>query len=220
MRRRSGVRSKLIFVTMKTSDLLTFLGVATRHPRTVGAIAPSARALCRRLAQIVPSVRPSTVVELGAGTGAVSDAIRQRLQPGSRHIALEIDKEFATRLRRSRPDLEVINADATSLGSILEDRGVHQVDAIVSGLPWSLFPPAQQRKILNDVGWLLAPDAAFTTFAYLHALQLSGARRLRRNLHESFDEVITSRSVWWNAPPALTYVCRRPRQRAWRGARV
>ncbi|WP_432973668.1 class I SAM-dependent methyltransferase [Dactylosporangium sp. CA-233914] len=197
---------------MTTSDLLTFLSAAARNPTVVGAIAPSAARLCRRLAQIVPSTRPSTVVELGAGTGAVSDAISRRLQPGSRHIALEIDRRLASRLHHSRSHLEVVTADASDLGAVLEARGVERVDAVVSGLPWSLIPPARQGRILTDVGRLLAPDAAFTTFAYLHALQLSGARRLRQLLDESFDEVITSRCVWRNVPPALTYICRRPRR--------
>jgi hypothetical protein len=30
-------------------------------------------------------------------------------------------------------------------------------------------------------------------------------------LGEVFDEVLTTRTIWWNLPPAVTYACRRPR---------
>ncbi|GAA1861027.1 class I SAM-dependent methyltransferase [Asanoa iriomotensis] len=196
------------------SDLLAFLDAAARQPRSVGAIAPSGPALCRRLAQIVPRTHVSTVVELGAGTGSVSDAIGRRLLPGSRHLAVEIDERLADRLRARRPDLDVVVADAADLRAILRERGVHRVDAVVSGLPWSLFPAAVQQRILTAVADVLAPGAGFATFAYLHALPLAGARGLRRLLDDTFDEVVASASVWRNLPPALTYTCRRPTARS------
>ncbi|GIF64057.1 hypothetical protein Ais01nite_20920 [Asanoa ishikariensis] len=195
-------------------DLLAFLDAASRNPRSVGAIAPSAPQLCRRLAQIVPRTHVSTVVELGAGTGAVSDAIGRRLLPGSRHLAIEIDPRLAERLSARRPDLEVVVADAADLRAVLRERGVDRVDAVVSGLPWSLFPAAAQQRIMTAVAQVLAPGAGFATFAYLHALPLAGARGLRRLLHGTFDEVIASASVWRNLPPALTYTCRRPTARS------
>ncbi|GIF47269.1 phospholipid N-methyltransferase [Asanoa ferruginea] len=196
------------------ADLRVFLDAAARRPHSVGAIAPSAPQLCRRLAQIVPRTHVSTVVELGAGTGTVSDAIGERLVPGSRHLAIEIDPSLATRLQGRRPDLEVVVGDAADLRAILSERGVDRVDAVVSGLPWSLFPAAAQQRIMTAVAHVLAPGAGFATFAYLHALPLAGARGLRRLLHDTFDEVIASASVWRNLPPALTYTCRRPTVRS------
>ncbi len=196
---------------MVSSDLGVFLGAAVRNPRLIGAVAPSSPRLCAQLAEIVPTDRPAVVVELGPGTGAVSTAIARRLPEGSRHIAIELDAELADRVRATRPDIEVVTGNAADLAEILGGLGVGPVDAVVSGLPWSLIPPADQRRILDGVAGALAPGAAFTTFAYLHALRMKGARRLRALLHAGFDEVITSRSVWLNTPPALTYVCRRPR---------
>ena len=42
---------------------------------------------------------------------------------------------------------------------------------------------------------------------------MDGARRFRALLDEVFDEVLTTRTVWRNLPPAVSYVCRRPRPR-------
>jgi phosphatidylethanolamine/phosphatidyl-N-methylethanolamine N-methyltransferase len=198
-------------VTTTSNDLRAFFAAVTRNPMGVGAVAPSAASLCRRLAEIVPSVDPSVVLELGPGTGAVSNAIGRRLVDGSRHVAIELDPQLATHLQASYPKTEVVNGNAADLAEILNGKGISQVDAVVSGLPWSLIPSDQQRRIILTAASMLAPGAAFTTFAYLHALPMSRARELRKLLREAFDEVIITRSVWWNAPPALTYVCRRPR---------
>lgn len=48
------------------------------------------------------------------------------------------------------------------------------------------------------------------TFAYRHATCLSGASRFAGLLHDTFDEVLCSRTIWRNLPPAAVYVCRRP----------
>lgn len=200
--------------TRRTGDFRAFVSAVARNPGTVGAVAPSSAGLADCLAGIVPSTGTPTVVELGPGTGSVSAAVDRRLPPGGRHLAVEIDPILAERLRSRRPGLEVINGDAAELTALLAARGVDSVDAVVCGLPWSLFAPEAQQAIMSQIGEVLAPGAAFTTFAYLHAKALGGARRFRRLLEASFDEVITTRAVWRNLPPALVYVCRRPRSGA------
>lgn len=84
---------------------------------------------------------------------------------------------------------------------------------MVSGLPWALLGVAVQERIVDQVVEALTPHGAFTTFAYVHALPLSPARRFRSLLRTRFDEVLPTHCVWRNTPPAITYVCRRPKVR-------
>ncbi|MBE9375303.1 methyltransferase domain-containing protein [Saccharopolyspora sp. HNM0983] len=162
------------------------------------------------MAAVVPSGDAPVVVELGPGTGSLSRAVSARMPSAGRHIAVELDPGMADYLRTRLPWLEVVEGDAAELDQLLANAGVGSVDAVISGLPWSIFPADAQHAILHQVGGMLAPGAAFTTFAYLHALGMSGARGFRRRLDENFDEVLTSRTVWRNAPPARIYTCRRP----------
>jgi hypothetical protein len=37
------------------------------------------------------------------------------------------------------------------------------------------------------------------------------AKRVQRNLEAIFEEVVVTRTVWANVPPAVVYVARRPR---------
>jgi phospholipid N-methyltransferase len=189
-------------------DLMTFLSSAVRAPAVVGAIAPSGRALSDLLASVAPATPSSVVVELGPGTGVVSAALRRRLPEGARHVAVELDPGMVAHLRRTRPWLEVVEGDAIDLQKLLADVGVTRADAVVSGLPWTLFPAAAQSGIIEQVMRVLAPGAAFTTFAYSHVTRLPTQRRFRELLERSFDDVTVTPTVWRNLPPALAYQCR------------
>jgi phosphatidylethanolamine/phosphatidyl-N-methylethanolamine N-methyltransferase len=189
-----------------------FLAAVARNPTKVGAIAPTSATMAELLTRIVPQSGAPVVVELGPGTGAVTGVIDDRLPPDARHIAVELDAEMADFLERTHPGLEVIQGDAVKIGALLAEHGVEHADAVVSGLPWSLFDDVTQTAILSQIAEVVGPDGAFTTFAYRHGLLLSAARRFRRALHETFEEVMVTTTIWRNVPPAFGYVCRRPRR--------
>jgi phosphatidylethanolamine/phosphatidyl-N-methylethanolamine N-methyltransferase len=191
--------------------LLAFLAAVLRSPATVGAVAPSSPHLAARLAAIVPRVGEPVVVELGPGTGSVTTAIEYRLASRGRHVAVEIDPVLANYLRAEHTGVEVLVGDAAELERLFAQYQVSAVDAVVSGLPWALIDAEVQRAIVDATARSLRPGGCFTTFAYLHALSMTRARQFRALLGEVFDEVLTTRTVWWNLPPAVTYVCRRPR---------
>jgi phosphatidylethanolamine/phosphatidyl-N-methylethanolamine N-methyltransferase len=189
-----------------------FLAAALRRPATMGAIAPSSPRLGAVLASVVPRAGKPVVVELGPGTGAVSAVIAEKLPAGARHLAVELDPDMVGFLRRTHPGLEVIQGNAADLGALLAERGITKVDAVICGLPWALFDDTTQTALLGEISRVIGDRGAFTTFAYLHGMTLGAARRFRRRLRDTFDEVLVSATVWRNLPPAFVYVCRRPRQ--------
>ena len=188
-----------------------FFAALLRKPGQIGAVAPSSPSLAGVIASVVPTAGAPVVVELGPGTGAVTTAIDARLDPGARHLAVELDPRMAGFLRQAHPGLEVVEGDAAKLQSLLEERGVEHADAVVSGLPWALFDDVTQASILGQVAAVIGPDGVFATFAYRHGMALAAARRFRRTLHATFAEVQLTPTVWRNMPPAFVYVCRHPR---------
>ncbi|MCO1582120.1 MULTISPECIES: class I SAM-dependent methyltransferase [unclassified Crossiella] len=196
------------------SSLAVFVSAVLRQPSLIGAVVPSSPALAARLASVVPGQGEPLVVELGAGTGAVSGAIESRLGGRGRYLAIELEEDLATHVQAAYPKIEVVNANAADLDKVLADRGVGEpgmVDAVVSGLPWVLIPEQVQRQIIGHVADGIGQTGVFTTFAYVHALGMVGARKFRILLESVFDEVLLTRVVWRNVPPAITYVCRRPK---------
>jgi hypothetical protein len=110
--------------------------------------------------------------------------------------------------RRRRAERRAVGRD---LREVLAERGHHSADVIVSGLPWAAFAASLQHDLLDTLTGALAPHGAFTTFAYAHTRRAPPARRLRQSLGGWFEEVVVSRTVWANMPPAFVYFCRRPR---------
>lgn len=152
------------------------------------------------------------MVELGPGTGSATTAIEYRLAGRGRHVAIEIDPGLATYLRAQHSSVEVLVGDAVELERLFAEHRVAAVDAVISGLPWSLIEADAQWTIIDATARSLGPGGCFTTVAYLHALSMTRARQFQALLGEIFHEVLTTRTVWWNVPPAVTYVCRKPRQ--------
>ncbi|WP_061289761.1 class I SAM-dependent methyltransferase [Herbidospora cretacea] len=189
-----------------------FFGQFMRSPASVGAIAPSSRRLAEAVCVPIPEQGDPVVVELGPGTGSFTAEIQRRLGGRGRHLAVEINPKLAAHLSDRHPGVEVVVDDACGLPALLADRGVAKADVIISGLPWAAFSPKLQDSLLKAILGSMAPGGAFTMFAYVHAMLLPPALRIRRSLFGSFEEVVMGRTVWPNLPPAFVYHARRPRE--------
>ncbi|MHB9856756.1 class I SAM-dependent methyltransferase [Streptomyces sp. YIM S03343] len=193
------------------SEPSRFVREFVRDPLRVGAVAPSSPRLAERVVAPVPETGDPVIVELGPGTGVFTAAIQRRLAGRGRHLAVEINPRFADRLRERFPGVDVVAGDAARLPDILTTRGLDRADAVISGLPWTAFLPDAERGLVAAVTAGLVPDGAFTTFTYVFGRWAPPAVRLRRLLCAAFEELVPSRTVWANLPPALVYHARRPR---------
>ncbi|MHA6801311.1 class I SAM-dependent methyltransferase [Bounagaea algeriensis] len=193
----------------KVSEYRTFLGSAVRKPRMMGAATPTSPAVAATVAQVVPTTGTPVVVELGPGTGSLSEGIHRRLPSGARHIGIELGAELAEHLRTHKPWMEVVHGDARELGTLLGGLGVHRADAVISSIPWSLLDDEQQQRVLEQVTHILGDTGAFTAVTYLPVAQSPNGRRFRDRLDRTFDEILTH-TTWRNLPPILHYLCRRP----------
>lgn len=193
------------------NDIALFFGQFLRAPATVGALAPSSRRLAASVCAPVPERGEPTVVELGPGTGPFTAEVQRRLGGRGCHLAVELNAPMAALLAERFPRVDVEHGDAADVARLLARRGLNQADVVVSGLPWAAFPDGVQRRLMEAVCAVLNPVGAFTTFSYVHAIPLGSARRFRALLAERFEEVVPSRTVWRNAPPAFVFHARRPR---------
>ncbi|WP_283136855.1 class I SAM-dependent methyltransferase [Rhizohabitans arisaemae] len=193
------------------SESAAFLREFIRNPVATGAVAPSSRYLAAEIVAPVPERGDPVIVELGPGTGSFTAEIQRRLGGRGVHIAVEVNERLAGPLARKFPQVDVVVGCGSTLPKILADRGLDHADAVISGLPWAIFPESLQLGILGAVRQVMVPHGAFTTFAYIHAKSAPPGRRFRRTLGQTFEEVVTGRTVWRNLPPALVYHARRPR---------
>ncbi|USG67088.1 methyltransferase [Brevibacillus ruminantium] len=195
---RTGcLEPKLIPIT----DKLLFASRFLISPRSVGSIIPSSRQLVKKMIEPVNWERATSIVELGAGTGVFTEAIRSAMRRDCTALILEQDEKMRQRLIRRFPDLSY-GHDARRLIDTLKENGAGQVDAIISGLPFANFPQEMRDDILDQVEAALKPNGVFVQFQY--SLQMN------KQLRKRFGEVAVH-FVPFNVPSAFVYVCRKRR---------
>jgi phospholipid N-methyltransferase len=189
------------------TDVLTFTREFVRAPWTTASPLPTSSTACDVALAPLPEHGDPVVLELGAGAGATSAVVQRRLGARGRHLAVEVNPRLAAVLARRFPAVEVICDEAVDALADLDARGT-RVDLVFSTLPLSL---AEDRGFLTAAGALLAPGGALSQVQHSWARLLPWAREAEQALHEAFEEVVVSRTVWRNAPPATVTIARRPR---------
>lgn len=179
-----------------------FLQKFLRYGTQIASIAPSSRPLALALCQKIDSTRPQTILELGAGDGAVTAIALERMHPNSTLLAVEVDPDFAHLLRRRCPEAYVIEADAATTCQRLEALGIDHVDVVISGLPVPSLPRHVNQKVFECFRHVAA-GGYFSQLTVMPWVYLGLYRRL---FHE-----VTFVPVWRNIPPGGVYHCCRLR---------
>ncbi|MDP2310904.1 MAG: methyltransferase domain-containing protein [Pseudomonadota bacterium] len=179
---------------------VAFLKAAARRPLGVATVFPTSSALARRLITPLTQSPPGRVIELGAGTGAITRHLVDAA-PGQ-VTALEIDPELARFLRSHLGDIRVVCAPAEDMGHVVEPRTAR---AVVASLPWTMLSPLTQERIFAAVHKALVPGGVFATYLCLNAYLHPKARTFRARLHTWFPRVEEGAIEWRNLPPAVPW---------------
>lgn len=179
------------------------------NPGNTGAIVPSSNELAERMVEYADLKPDSVIAELGPGTGVFTRHILRHLLPEQRFFAVEVNPKFVKTLHRQLPKLHIHEGCASKLPEIAMEEGVEQVDRIISGLPWAIFPRELQDHILDNMLAIMPEGGVFVTFAYLQGLVMPSGRKFKKNVKKRFSKVESSAVIWKNVPPAIIYRCRK-----------
>jgi len=177
---------------------LDFIRGLIARPKNVGAIAPSSPALARAIAQQIDRAISGPVLELGPGTGVVTEALIERGVAPERITAVEYDADFAKLVQKRFPKVHVVRGDAFDLATTL---GYGEPFAgIVSGLPLLNHPVERRRALIEGALERLKPGAPYVQFSYgtRPPIPAPVGANVRR-----------AAVIWFNLPPARVWVYRR-----------
>jgi phospholipid N-methyltransferase len=167
--------------------------------RTSGTIVRSSPFLISRLLRAIDFDEARTIVQLGVGTGCITEELLERMRPDARLLALELNPVFVQECEEAGdPRLILRLADAADLVRVAEAEGIREVDYVVSSLPLALIEDASVARILRASQDLLAPHGLFLQYQYW----LSNKELLER----TFDDVKVGFTLA-NIPPAFVYEC-------------
>jgi len=186
---------------LRLDDEVRFLRSWIEKPLHMGAVMPSGRVLARTMAQYVDVESSGPVVELGPGTGAITNALIEHGVEQSRLVLVEYNPGFCALLRDRYPQATVVQGDAYKLRDSLWNVLTAPSAAVVSGLPLVTKPMLTRLKLIRDAFAALAPGAPFVQFTY----------SVTPPIPKSLPGVSTQASerIWMNLPPARVWVYRK-----------
>ena len=186
---------------IRLNDEVRFIRSWMEKPLAMGAVAPSSKVLARNMARYVDPNEDGPVIELGPGTGPVTEALIEHGVDPRRLVLVEFDPTFCQLLRQRFPQADVVQGDAYRLRETLTHYTRHDAAAIVSGLPLMTKPRRTRLRLLSDALALLKPGAPFVQFTYAVVPPIPKLAGLT---------VEASERIWRNMPPARVWVYRRP----------
>jgi phosphatidylethanolamine/phosphatidyl-N-methylethanolamine N-methyltransferase len=186
--------------TLRIDDEVQFIRSWIEKPLSTGAVMPSGKYLARTMARLVDTSLPGPIIELGPGTGPVTEALVAHGVDPARLVLVEFNPVFCRLLRSRYPEATVVQGDAYRLkhllGSLLRDPAA----AVVSGLPLFTKPMRTRLRLITDAFGLLLPQAPFIQFTYA---VVSPIPRTLAGVKAHATE-----RVWLNLPPAQVWVYR------------
>ncbi len=186
--------------SLRLDDEVRFIRSWFEKPLSTGAVMPSSRILARAMARCVDPKTVGPVIELGPGTGPVTEALVRHGVDPARLILVEFNPVFCSLLRARYPAATVVQGDAYRLRRVLENYVDEPAAAVVSGLPLVTKPLRTRLRLIADAMALLTPGAPFVQFTYAMVppipKKLPGVRAQ------------ASEMIWMNLPPARVWVYR------------
>ena len=171
----------------------TFFRQFREQFETTGAIAPSSRFLARAMTRHIRNrpadAPPLRVLEIGPGTGAVTNTIVKLLRDGDRFDLVELNDVFSQHLRtRFEQDSvwqRVAAQSEVHICPLQEFQAVEPYDVVISGLPLNNFPADLVDDIFDHYFRHLAPNGVLSYFEYQFVRSLRtriGAKSERERL--------------------------------------
>jgi phospholipid N-methyltransferase len=183
------------------------------HFRIIGACAPSSSGLARAMARYVSTSKRQTILEVGAGTGAITKQLVKTVGPDHRIDVVEIYPMFANLLKKRFERSSQITVHATD---ILKFEPQYKYDVIISSLPFNSMIPEVVGPIINRLVKLANPDAILSFYEYkiLQTIAKSLLRKRQLDIfmrsRELIENMLTNykfdeSSVKLNLPPARVH---------------
>src|SRR6201992_533615 len=188
---------------LRLDDEVRFLRSWIEKPLHMGAVMPSGRLLARTMGQYVDAESSGPVVELGPGTGAITNALIEHGVDQKRLVLVEYNPGFCALLRDRYPKAKGVQGDAYALRDSLWEILSAPASAMVSGLPLVTKPMLTRLKLIREAFLTLAPGAPFVQFTY------SVVPPIPKSLPGVATEA--SERLWMNLPPARVWVYRKGR---------
>lgn len=166
---------------------------------SIASFAPSSQTLAEKLCRFVDPKKPQTILELGAGTGAVTRMIEKKMHPNSILIAVEQDGDFVNYLQNSCKKARIIHGNAQTMLASIHSMGINSVDVIINGLPTPSLPKKIIKIIYENCQSLIVGEVPIS--------QLTIMPWVYFKMYKKYFEKVEFDFVFKSIPPGGIYHC-------------
>jgi phosphatidylethanolamine/phosphatidyl-N-methylethanolamine N-methyltransferase len=196
------MRRKGISIADRIEDELRFFKTWAARPMKMGAVSPTSRALAELMVRHAHADPRGWTLEIGPGTGVVTEALIRSGIPAKRIVSVEYDADFCRLLRKRFPAAHVIQGDGLKLDEALGEFRDIRFSAALSGIPLLMLPKAKRVTYLDAVLDHLVPGGIVSQLSY----------SLTPPQEAVPDRFTVDKSKWvtFNLPPGRAWIYRRP----------
>jgi len=162
----TNVWQELLAARREASGRWLFFRRALAHPLQLATLMPSSASLGRLVARHIADIARARVVEIGGGTGAITQALLDAGLPPDRLLVVEIDEQLADYLRHRFSNVRVISGDAGRLADLLPRSWRGAVDTVISGIPMTVLTSAAQRQLTGAFLSALGAGGRYLQYTY------------------------------------------------------
>jgi phosphatidylethanolamine/phosphatidyl-N-methylethanolamine N-methyltransferase len=143
-------------------DTYMFLKSWFSSPKQMGTMFPSTKKTGKKIAGLIKDAEHVLVVELGAGTGQVTERILEDGVRPENFVAVEYDRGFCEELYKKYPaGPAILNIDAANVLEHLPSRFIGQTDYLISTLPLLTLGPEKAKEIVEAIFKVLKPNGVY-----------------------------------------------------------
>lgn len=180
---------------------LDFLREGIKNMKTIGSVSRTSKFVSKMMVNQIDFVHSQVIVELGAGDGAITHHILEKMSPNARLLVFEVNPAFCLILRNIKDDrMEIIEDSALFIEKHLTLRNIKNIDIIISAIPFVILPKDEVQGILKEVRKTMTSTSIFVQLHYSLVL---------KKIYEKIFTKIKIEFVALNIPPAFIFICQR-----------
>lgn len=178
-----------------------FLKGWIRKPAEVGAVKPTGKPTARAMAALVPGDSPLPVLELGPGTGVITQALLEAGIEPQRIVGIEYSRDFYGFLVERFPRVNFIHGDAFRAQELLARTPWRKFSAVIGAIPLLNVPRDERARLVESCLEITESGGPFIQITY-------GPRPPTPALEGRYRVEATD-WIMKNVPPARIFIYRR-----------
>lgn len=185
-----------------------------QDPERVGEVVPCSARVAIKITETIPAAHvPKRIIEVGAGSGALTPKIINKMHASDHLDLIEIEPILCAELKEKFGHLK--NVTIQCLDFLLW-KPTYQYDYIVSTLPFNSFPPELVKKLIDHLIAVAKDDAklGFVEFKWLSSFREMGMKKIDKEQFQKTKKLIHDfhntykvydTDVYMNFPPLVVY---------------